>query len=44
MNTDLFINDLISINWDRYQLISNVQNTSDFLHSEFTQVVDGHAP
>ncbi len=44
MNTDLFISNLISINWERHQLIPNVQDAWDFLQSEFTQVVDRHAP
>lgn len=44
MNVDLFINDIISINWDRYQLIPNVQDAWDFLSSEFTQIIDKHAP
>ena len=44
MNIDLFINDLISINWDRYQLIPTAQDAWDFLYSVFTQVVDKHAP
>ncbi len=30
MNLELFINDLVSINWDRYQLIPNVQDAWDF--------------
>ena len=34
MNIDLFINDLISINWDRYQLIPTAQDAWDFLYSE----------
>ena len=37
MNTDQFINDLISINWDRFQLIPDVQNAWDFLYSEFNK-------
>lgn len=44
LNSDLFINDLININWDRYQLIPNVQDAWDFLYDEFTDVVDRHAP
>lgn len=44
MNIDQFINDIISINWDRYQLIPNVHDACDFLNSEFTEVVDKHAP
>lgn len=44
INIDLFINDVISINWDRFQLIPNVKDARDSLHSEFTQVIDTHAP
>ena len=33
MNIDLFTNDLISINWDRYQLIPTAQDAWDFLYS-----------
>ncbi len=43
INIDQFINDLISINWDRYQLITNVHDAWDFLYSEFTKVRDKHA-
>ncbi len=43
-NPDLFINDLININWDRYQLIPFVQDAWDFLYNELTEVVDRHAP
>ena len=35
---------MISINWDRYQLIPDVQDAWDFLYSEFTDIVDKHAP
>lgn len=44
MNIDLFIDDQISINWDRCQIIPNVKDAWDFLLSQFTQVVDRHAP
>ena len=44
LNLDVFINDLIAIKWDRYQLIPDVQDAWDFLHSEFIDVVDKHAP
>lgn len=44
LNLDLFINDLLAINWDRFQLISDVQDAWDFFLSEFTKVVDKHAP
>lgn len=43
MNVDQLINYIISINWDRYQLIPNVQDAWDFLHSELNIVIDKHA-
>lgn len=36
---ELFINDLISINLYRYQVIPNIQDAWDFLYSEFTRVL-----
>ena len=44
LNPTLFINDILGINWDRYQLIPNVQDAWDFFCSEFMEVVDKHAP
>lgn len=44
LNVDLFIHDIIAINWDRYQLIPDVQNAWDFLHSELTTIINNHAP
>ncbi len=44
LNLDLFTNDLIAINWDRYQLIPNVQDAWDLLYTEFNSVMDKHAP
>lgn len=43
LNLDVFINDLIAINWDIYQLKLDVQDAWDFLYSEFIDV-DKHAP
>lgn len=43
LNLDFFINDFITINWNRYQLKPNVQDTCDFLYTEFNDVVDKHA-
>ena len=40
MNIDLLISDLMPINWDRYQLIPDVQNAWDFLYSELNEVID----
>ncbi len=44
LNVDHFINDVVCINWDSFQLIPNVQDAWDFLHSELTQVIGRHAP
>lgn len=44
LNVDQVINDLISINWDRYQLIPNVHDAWDFLLSELNETIDKHAP
>lgn len=44
LNLDLFIHDLISVNWNRYYLIPNVQDAWDFFYTEFINVVDKHAP
>ncbi len=32
LNVDHFINDVVCINWDSFQLIPNVQDAWDFLH------------
>ena len=44
INVDSFNNDLISINWDRFQLIPSVDDAWNFFHSEVTEVIDNHAP
>lgn len=44
LNIDQFINDIISINWERYQLIPYVQEAWDFLYSELSSIIDKHAP
>ena len=44
INVDEFINDLILVNWDRYQIISNVHEAWSFFHSELTRIIDKHAP
>ena len=40
MDTDLFCNDL---NWDRFQLIPNVQDAWDYFYTEYNEVLDRHA-
>lgn len=44
INVDLFMNNPFSIKWDRYQSMLNVQDAWDVLHSNFSQVIDRHAP
>ena len=44
INVDSFINDLISVNWDRFQILSNVHDAWTFLHTELTNIIDKHAP
>ena len=44
INVDSFIQDLIRINWSRFQLIPSVEDAWDFFHSEVTNVIDVHAP
>ena len=44
INNNHFINDLISVNWDRYQIISNVHDAWDFFHTELLKIIDKHAP
>ena len=44
ININQFINDLISVNWDRFQIIPNVHEAWNFFHSEFMKIVDRHAP
>ncbi len=44
MNIDLFIHDIININWDRFQLIPYVNDAWDFFYCELTNVINKHAP
>ncbi len=44
MDPELFCNDLININWDRFQLIPNVQDAWDYFFTEYNKVLDRHAP
>ncbi len=44
LNLNPFINDLISINWDRFNLIPNIQDACYFLCTKLINVVDKHAP
>lgn len=43
-NSDLFINDLNLINWERLYLIPYVHDAWAFFYTEFTKVVDKYAP
>ncbi len=44
LNVDSFIQDIVAINWDRFQLIPSVEEAWNFFLSEFTSVIDKYAP
>lgn len=44
INVVCFIQDLIAINWNRFQLIPFVEDAWNFFYSEVTHVIDKHAP
>lgn len=43
-NKELFINDLVTINSDRFQLIPYVEDAWNYLYSEISNIIDKHAP
>lgn len=43
-NTDVFIQDLLDINWNRFNLIPFVEDAWNFLYTEVLKVIDKHAP
>ena len=43
-NNDLFLNDLVSVNWAAIETIDDVDTMIDTWYSMFTQIVDKHAP
>ena len=44
INEDNFIYDLISINWDRFQLIPYIEEAWNFFYSEINTFIEKHAP
>ncbi len=44
INVDSFIQDIISINWDRLELIPFVEDAWNFFYSEILNIIDKHAP
>lgn len=44
INLGNFINDLVAINWDRFQLIPYIEDAWNYFYSEITHVIDKHAP
>ena len=44
INPELFIQDILSINWERFQLIPFVKDAWNFLYTEFVEVINKHAP
>ncbi len=44
INYDYFIHDLVSINWNRLELIPSVDDAWNFIYSKVTNVINKHAP
>jgi len=44
LNSEAFIQDLISINWSRFQIIPYVEDAWNFFLSEVLKVIDKHSP
>ena len=44
LNTENFIQDVVAVDWNRFQLIPNVEDAWNYLVSEFVRVIDKHAP
>ena len=44
VNIENFIHDVISIDWDRFQLIPFVEEAWSYFHEELTKVINRHAP
>ena len=43
-NNDLFLNNLVSVNWTDIETIDEVDTMIDAWYSMFTHIVDKHAP
>jgi len=39
-----FIQDIININWERFQLIPSVEDAWNYFYTEFVEIIDKHAP
>lgn len=44
INPELFIQDILNINWERFQLIPFVEDAWNFLQTEFVEIINKHAP
>lgn len=44
INSEFFIQDIININWERFQLIPFVEDAWNFLYIELVEIVNKHAP
>lgn len=42
INVDCFINDLLAINWDTFQLIPFVEGAGNFFYCEITNIINKH--
>lgn len=44
LHNEAFFQDLLNVNWDRFQLIPYAENAWNFFHTEVLKVIDKHAP
>ncbi len=43
-NPEHFIQDVLNINWERFQLIPPVEDARNYFYTEFVKIIDKHAP
>ncbi|XDV11150.1 hypothetical protein PO909_000166, partial [Leuciscus waleckii] len=44
VNTEHFTQDILDINWERFQLIPSVEDAWNYFYTEFVEIIDKHAP
>lgn len=44
INPEHFIQDILNINWGRFQLIPTVEDAWNFFYTEFVVVINRHVP
>lgn len=43
-NPELFITDIVNINWEKFQSIPSVEDAWNYFYSEVLNIIDKHAP